>query len=132
MFSYSVKVTPINNPKGSLVAFGSLIIDDLMKVEGFRLINGSNGIFMAVPSHKGTKKDDDGNIVDAWYDDVWFNGEEGKTLKEEIANSMISAFQEAKNTRNRTSAASTHKKINSEPKQRTQKPQQENSRTPLW
>ncbi len=69
-FSYSVRVFKLKNPSGKMRAFGSVTIDDRIEIKGFRIIDGSNGRFVAPPQTKG--KDAEGN--DKWYDDVWFPG----------------------------------------------------------
>ena len=88
MFSYSVRIKKIQNPKGKIVAFASLIIDDVMEIDGFKVINGSNGLFVSAPQHKG--KDKDGG--DTWYEDVRFVGDSKDAVKEEVHKAVIAAF----------------------------------------
>lgn len=47
---FSAKVNPLESPMGKTVAFGSLIVDDLLVIDGFAIVNGSNGLFVSMPS----------------------------------------------------------------------------------
>ena len=67
-----VEVNLVKNPTTKIVAMASIIVDNTMRVGGFRVINGEKGPFVAAPSHKGTAKDDKGNTVEKWYEDVIF------------------------------------------------------------
>jgi len=47
-----IRVFPINNPQGSVKAFASVSLDDLVAIRGIRVIEGKNGAFMAMPQSK--------------------------------------------------------------------------------
>ena len=89
MFSYTVKVNQLPRPLGKFVGFASLVIDDVLEVNGFRIINGQKGLFVSPPQHKGKGKDENGNEVDKWYDDVRFIGEQSEDVSKEIKESRV-------------------------------------------
>ena len=47
-----VRVYPINEPKGNTVAFASVTINDIIAINGIRVVDGSNGLFVAMPQAK--------------------------------------------------------------------------------
>lgn len=112
-FDYDVNVRPIRNPVGKTVAFAQLIIDNQVEIDGFRIIDGSNGMFVAAPNHKG--KDKEGN--DAYFDDVRFLGDraEGEyrtPLQDNIYQLMIQRYQETTASNSRGSAAAAQSQSN--------------------
>jgi stage V sporulation protein G len=130
MFSYKIKVRKINSPK--LKGVASLVIDDVLEVDGFKIIDGSKGLFVAVPSHKGTIVED-GVKVDKYFDDVRFPGEQGLEVREEIKQAILSEYNSASDplisnssqstaVKAKTDAASTSSKDSSPPR----------GRKPLW
>jgi DNA-binding cell septation regulator SpoVG len=72
-FNYDVEVHPFNSP-GKTVAFVKLIIEGAISIDGFKIINGSNGLFVSAPQHKGKNKEGG----DAWFDDVRFLGDKAE------------------------------------------------------
>lgn len=132
MFSYGVRVNLIRNPKSKTVAFASLLIDDLMEVNGFRVIDGAKGLFVSPPQHKG--KDKEGN--DTWYDDVRFIIDKEATdspaaaAKEEIYTSIINAYNELGASTSRAASAQAHANVNSEDNAGGM--QEAATRRPLW
>jgi len=90
MFSYSFKVRKLNSAS-KLKAFVTLVIDDVLEIDGFKVIDGSKGLFVSVPSHKGTVMED-GIKVDKYFDDVRFQGEEGLSVGTEIKDAMLQAY----------------------------------------
>ena len=91
MFSYKIKLRKINNPNSKLKAFVSIVIDDIMEVDGFKIINGVNGLFVSVPNHKGTVTED-GVQVEKYFDDVRFLGEPGLAFGQEIKNMILQEY----------------------------------------
>ncbi len=71
MFSYSVRVNKIQNPKNKLLGFADIIIDDVMVVKGFKIFEGPRGAFVKPPAHKGQDKEGG----EAWFDDILFTEE---------------------------------------------------------
>ena len=93
MFSYTVSVRKLSNTTSKLKAFVTVTIDDLLDIEGFKVIDGSNGLFVSVPSHKGTVKED-GVSVEKYFDDIRFRGDEGQAFAEELKRSIIAAYND--------------------------------------
>ncbi len=54
-----IKVTPVNFPNSKLVARGTVVIQETVKVK-FSVIEGTNGKFVALPQEKGNKPGPDG------------------------------------------------------------------------
>ena len=77
-----VRVYPIEEPKGSTIAFASIAIDDLAAIRGVRVVNGSKGLFVAMPQ----SQDNDGK-----YRDVAFplTG----SLRKEISTAVLCEFK---------------------------------------
>jgi stage V sporulation protein G len=51
-FDLSVKVYPINEPQGATLAFASVGINDLVAIQGVRVVNGEKGLFVTMPQSK--------------------------------------------------------------------------------
>ena len=139
MFSYEVNVRKINSAK--LKGVASVIIEGIMEIDGFKIIEGSNGLFVSVPSHKGTVMED-GQRVEKYFDDVKFKGEDGLLFSKELKDSILASFMSASDPLGggtRTSSSSTSQKSDTV-KARDQaasnsKPQAsgpDRSRKPLW
>ena len=91
MFNYEIKMRKLNNSNSKLKAFVSLVIDNVMEIDGFKVIEGRNGLFVSVPSHKGTVMED-GQQVEKYFDDVRFPGEEALAFREELKNSILQQY----------------------------------------
>lgn len=91
MFSYSFKIRKLNKPGSKLKAFVTIAIDNLIEIHGFKIIEGSNGLFVTPPSHKGTVMEE-GVPVEKYFDDVTFLGDEGIEVSKEIKQSIISEY----------------------------------------
>ena len=135
MFSYSISVRPINNPNSKLKAFATVTIDDLVDLEGFKIIDGSKGLFVSVPSHKGTVVED-GVSVEKWFDDIRFKGDEGYAFAEELKNSIINEYNNSSTKTSspvtnqaREAAAAATTKMNSPTPSPSNPPR---DRKPLW
>jgi stage V sporulation protein G len=50
-----VRAYPIAEPKGSVVAFASVTINDLFAVNNIRVVNSEKGLFVAMPQIKDAK-----------------------------------------------------------------------------
>lgn len=90
MFNYSFNIRRLNSGS-ALKAFVTLVIDDVMSIEGFKIVNGRNGLFVSVPSHKGTVTEE-GQQVEKYFDDVRFLGDSGIEVGNEIKNAMLDAY----------------------------------------
>jgi|TARA_Y100000034_G_scaffold121453_1_gene165677 stage V sporulation protein G len=116
MFSYSISVRRINNQNSKLKAFATVTIDDILDLEGFKIIDGSKGLFVSVPSHKGNVMED-GISVEKYFDDIRFKGEEGIAFAEELKAAIINEYTKSSSTNtskpNRAAAATANVKANS-------------------
>lgn len=129
MFSFTSKINPLDPPLGKMVAFATLVIDDVLEVQGFKIINGAKGLFVSPPQHKGKGKDEDGNTIEKWYDDVRFVGEDREVVAEEIKRNMIETFQAQQGTNSRAAAARSQSDANADTPSDGPRPA---SRKPLW
>lgn len=112
MFSYSVNVRKISNPK--LKAICSLIIDGVLVIDGFKIINGSNGLFVSVPSHKGTIMED-GQQVEKYFDDIRFMGDNAGDVAREIKDAIIAAYNSDSPASVMSGSTPSSKQTSSEP-----------------
>lgn len=96
MFNYSFNIRKLNSGS-ALKAFVTLIIDDVMSIDGFKIVNGRNGLFVSVPSHKGTVTEE-GQQVEKYFDDVRFLGDSGIEVANEIKNAMLDAYHNQDNS----------------------------------
>jgi DNA-binding cell septation regulator SpoVG len=112
MFSYTVQVRKIPRPMGKVVAFASLVIDEVLQIDGFRIVDGKDGLFMSAPQHKGKGKNEDGEVVEKYFDDVRFIGDNWKEIKEEVSKSVLEAYQTEDSNTSRASAAQSQSKVN--------------------
>lgn len=95
MFNYTVKIYPIKNPQGKLRAFASMLVDDVLEIKGFRIVEGRNGLFVSAPSTP--KEQEDGTTK--WYNDIMFREEveEGSyegPIEAQVKRSMLDAFKD--------------------------------------
>lgn len=100
-FQFSAKVTTLQNPRGAMRAFATLIVNDVVHINGFRVIEGSKGTFVAAPQKKGSKPDEDGK--DIYYDEVRFveETEEGQfrgPVAEAAFKAILDAYAAANST----------------------------------
>ena len=65
MFS-DIVIWPLADTSGTVQARGKVTVADVINVN-FTVMNGKNGLFVSLPSHKG--KDKEG--ADKWYNDVF-------------------------------------------------------------
>jgi DNA-binding cell septation regulator SpoVG len=96
MFNYSVYVNVLPNPKGNLRAFADLIIEDVMVVSGFKVIESASGeLFVGAPSEQYTKKDG----TKDWIDKIRFReeleeGERRGPIQTRIYQSILEKYEE--------------------------------------
>lgn len=76
-----IRMTRINTDGGKTAAFFDIQTPDGITIKGFRLVSGTNGLFISPPSDKGK----DGKF----YDNVILP----KNLKEELEKMAIDEFQ---------------------------------------
>ena len=108
MFSYTINVRKINSAS-KLKGIASIIIDDIMEIDGFKIIEGSNGLFVSVPSHKGTVVED-GQKVEKYFDDIRFKNEDGLIFSKELKDSILNSYASTSDPLAPTSASSAPSK----------------------
>lgn len=123
--NYTAEIYKIRNPSNSLRAYGSLVIEvndtTKMKIKGFKIFEGRNGLFAKPPQSKGRNKEGE----ETWFDDIQFiDTSESNEFKEEIYQTFVKEYTRANNMDTRTSAAnsqSSYSETNSK-----------NNNKPLW
>jgi stage V sporulation protein G len=89
-----IRVYPLENPQGSTKAFANVGIEDLVAINGIRVVSGEKGDFVAMPQ----SKDKDGN-----YHDIAFpiNGD----LRKELNKAVIDKYKEVTQDRGQSLGA---------------------------
>jgi stage V sporulation protein G len=79
-----VRVYPLDNPQGTTKAFANIGIEDLVAINGVRVVSGEKGDFVAMPQ----SKDKNGE-----YHDIAFpiNGE----LRKELNKAVLDKYKES-------------------------------------
>ncbi|MDP2302627.1 MAG: septation protein SpoVG family protein [Ignavibacteria bacterium] len=78
-----LRINPLQNSQdGKLVAFFDFETNDGIVIKGFKIVNGTNGLFIAGPSEKGK----DGK----YYDSVILP----KEMKEELQKNAIDSYHQ--------------------------------------
>ena len=79
----TVRVYPLEEPKGSTKAFASVTIDDLIAIRGIRVLEGEKGLFVAMPQTPDKKPGE--------YRDTAFllKGDLRKSLNHDVINEYI-------------------------------------------
>ena len=129
MFSYTIKVNKLKQPAGKIVAFATLVVDDVMEVHGFRVINGSKGLFVSPPQHLGKIKNESGQLEDKYFDDVRFVGDNWQDVSDEIKGAVITAYENLGGTVTRADAANAQVAVNTS---NSPPPTGGDARKPLW
>jgi stage V sporulation protein G len=80
--SLDIRVYPIDEPKGSTLAFASIAIDDLAAIRGIRVVNSEKGLFVTMPQ----SQDNTG-----LYHDIAFPLNGG--LRKEISAAVLEEFE---------------------------------------
>lgn len=144
MFSYEVTLRRIKS-QSKMRGIASVTIDGIMTIDGFKVIEGSNGYFVSVPNHKGTIMED-GVKVEKYFDDIRFPGEEGLAFSQELKTAILNEYNNgggSSESPSRGSAAAAHAKkaapkkqdedSSSEKEESSEKPSTPNrSRKPIW
>jgi stage V sporulation protein G len=79
-----IRVYPIENPQGSTLAFANIGIEDLVAINGVRVVDSANkGTFVAMPQ----SKDKDGN-----YHDIAFPI--NSDLRKEMSKAVLDKYRE--------------------------------------
>ena len=80
---------------------------------GFKVVNGRNGLFVSVPSHKGTVQED-GQEVTKYFDDVRFLGDDGVEVGNEIKSAILDAYHSNNGSSSNQGGDTWGKKANEE------------------
>lgn len=89
-----VRVYPIEEPKGTTLAFASVSIDDLVAIRGIRVVDGEKGLFVSMPQSQDGKGE---------YHDVAFplNADLRKDITDRILDEYEYALESAEHGQNR-------------------------------
>lgn len=112
-FKYTVEVFPFKDPKGPKKAFASVLVDGVMEIRGFSIVDTGKGAFVGVPQRKGVDKQNPGK--EKWFDDVVFHEDvdpqngifKGPVFKE-IEQAMIAAYNSKVGGNSRGNAAAAN------------------------
>lgn len=91
--NFTAKVFPFNGA-GNTKAFATLVIDDVVAVKGFKVVESRSGdLFVGFPSTKG--KDKEGN--EKWYNDVQFyedveEGQYGGPIRKSATDAILAEY----------------------------------------
>lgn len=107
-FNFSVKVYPFAGGKHTR-AFASVVIEDVMEIKGFKVVDGRHGLFVSSPQTKGTDKK---TGEDTYFPDVLFheprdpeNGVRKGPLQQELEDAIVAKYKEVANQNSRGAAA---------------------------
>ena len=78
-------------PWGKVMAYFDVVSSEGFSMKGFKLVDGINGLFVSVPSQKGT--DDQGNPK--YFDTIWI---ESKELRQELNDLAIETYNQKNNS----------------------------------
>jgi stage V sporulation protein G len=80
-YNLDTRVYPLDDPKGTTLAFASVGVDDLIAIRGIRVVDGEKGLFVSMPQ----SQDKNGE-----YHDVAFplNGD----LRRDITDAVLDAY----------------------------------------
>ena len=84
-------------PWGKIVANFDVVSSEGFSMKGFKLVDGINGLFVSVPSQKGT--DEQGNPK--YFDTIWI---ESKELRQELNDLAIETYNQKNSSNNSASA----------------------------
>ena len=85
-------------PWGKIVANFDVVSSEGFSMKGFKLVDGINGLFVIVPSQKGT--DEQGNPK--YFDTIWI---ESKELRQELNDLAIETYNQKNNSNNSESVS---------------------------
>jgi stage V sporulation protein G len=81
-----VKLYPLQDSK--TLALASITLNDEFVITGLKVVQGNNGIFIAMPSRKSTSENSDKKYYDIAFPIT-------KNAREEIQNAVISKYDES-------------------------------------
>ena len=90
MSKTAIKVTDVNFRKfvkGNICGYATIEFNKVLKVNGFKIMHGKDGFFVAMPSHKA---DDD-----EWYSDVFISDEDiYNQFQVDVINAILEDYDE--------------------------------------
>lgn len=119
---FSAKVNLLKNQTSSLRAFATVIVDGLLEINGFRIIEGAKGLFVASPSKPSPTPGADGKTQ--YFDDVRFTDADERGFsetKDQLQAVVLEAYKELTSSATRGVVANA----------RTEDPKPTNKKPPL-
>ena len=115
-----LKVTDVNFRKfvkGNICGYATIEFNKVLKVNGFKIMHGKDGFFVAMPSHKA--------YDDEWYSDVFISDEDiYNQFQVDVINAVLDDYDEddlidkksksTKSTKSKKSTKSTKSKKSDE------------------
>ena len=111
MSKTTIKVTDVNFRKfvkGNICGYATIEFNKVLKVNGFKIMHGKDGFFVAMPSHRADN--------DEWYSDVFISGEDiYNQFQVDVINAILEEYDEddlidKKSTKSKKSKKSTKSK----------------------
>ena len=85
-----LKVTDVNFRKfvkGNICGYATIEFNKVLKVNGFKIMHGKDGFFVAMPSHKADNDD--------WYSDVFISDEDiYNQFQVDVINAVLDEYDE--------------------------------------
>ena len=85
-----LKVTDVNFRKfvkGNICGYATIEFNKVLKVNGFKIMHGKDGFFVAMPSHKA--------YDDEWYSDVFISDEDiYNQFQVDVINAVLDDYDE--------------------------------------
>ena len=87
----TIQIHKLSNPKGPTTAFVTITFDDMMVVRDFRIVNGKNGTFLAMPS----APDKEGKFRDKLYFvDAFKDGTPGQEFRNKLQAAVLKKWRD--------------------------------------
>jgi stage V sporulation protein G len=88
-----ITIRKLNNPKGKVLAFVEVVFDELLVVKNMKIVNGNNGLFLAMPNKPSGH--DDGKFYDeVFIDQSWVDGTPGQDFKNRLQAAVLAKWSE--------------------------------------
>lgn len=88
--SIAIKVTDVNFRKfvkGNICGYATIEFNKVLKVNGFKIMHGKDGFFVAMPAHKA--------YDDEWYSDVYISDEDiYNQFQVDVINAILDEYDE--------------------------------------
>ena len=105
-----LKVTDVNFRKfvkGNICGYATIEFNKVLKINGFKIMHGKDGFFVAMPSHKA--------YDDEWYSDVYISDEDiYNQFQVDVINAILDEYDEDdlidKKAKNRSKKSTKSKK----------------------